>query len=120
MTSASNRFSEFQKQLFELLAETNSKLDKLISLTISQQLLNEYISPEGEVRSAEQCAEIVNESYFAGMCLSEEIKDRTKRFEYQKSEFFIGEEPDAPTLGADPDDNNPGASSYAPRIPSRF
>jgi len=120
MTSASDRFTEFQKHLFELLAETNSKLDKLISLTISQQLLNEYISPEGEVRSAEQCAEIVNESYFAGMCLSEEIKDRTKQFEYQKSEFFLNESLIEPTLGEDSDDTDSGASNFVPRIPSRF
>jgi hypothetical protein len=120
MTSSSDRFAEFQKQLSELLTETNSKLDKLISLTISQQLLNECISPEGEVRTAEQCAEIVNESYFAGMCLGEEIKDRTKQFEYQKSEFFLNGALVDPPFGEDPDDSDPNASDFVPRIPSRF
>lgn len=117
MTSDSNRFNQFQSALFELLWETNKKLDKLISLTVSQQLLNECISPEGEVRTAEECADIVNESYFAGLCLNEELTERTKQFEYQKSEFFVRND-SLPTEGGD--DDLDGHSELIPRIPTRF
>ena len=92
MTSRSQKFEAFQKSILDQLTITNAKLDKICSLLVSNQLLQECVSPEGEARSAVECAEIVTESFCAGMCLSEDLNSRSKEFEYQKSEFFVDEE----------------------------
>lgn len=92
---------------------TNAKLDKVCALLVSNQLLQECVSPEGEARSAEDCAEIVNDSFCAGMCLSEELNARSKEFEYQKSEFFVDddeEENESKQVEEnDEDDDTPGS-----------
>ena len=110
MTSRSQKFEVFQKSILEQLIQTNVKLDKVCALLVSNQLLQECISPEGEVRTAQQCAEIVSESFCAGMCLSEELNDRSKEFDYQRSEFFLGDEEDDEVDDSeddsDDDDNN--------------
>jgi hypothetical protein len=92
MTSRSQKFEVFQKSILEQLIQTNIKLDKVCALLVSNQLLQECISPEGEIRTAQDCAEIVSESFCAGMCLNEELSDRSKEFDYQKSEFFIDDD----------------------------
>jgi hypothetical protein len=92
MTSRSQKFEAFQKSILEQLTLTNAKLDKISALLVSNQLLQECVSPEGEGRTAVECAEIVTESFCAGMCLSEDLNSRSKEFEYQKSEFFVDEE----------------------------
>jgi hypothetical protein len=112
MTSKSQKFEVFQKSILEQLINTNVKLDKICALLVSNQLLQECVSPDGEVRTAEDCAEIVTESYSAGMCLNEELSVRSKEFDYQKSEFFIddeedGEETDDSEEDDDDDNNSP-------------
>lgn len=92
MTSKSQKFEAFQKSILEQLITTNAKLDKICALLVSNQLLEECVSPDGTVRTAEECAEVVTESFCAGMCLSEELNSRSKEFEYQKSEFFVDED----------------------------
>jgi hypothetical protein len=94
MKSKSQKFEDFQRSVVEQLHAVNEKLDKVCALLVSTQLLQECVSPEGQTRTAEECADIVNESYCAGMCLSEELNARSKEFEYQKSEFFIETEED--------------------------
>lgn len=92
MTSRSQKFEAFQKSILEQLITTNAKLDKVCALLVSNQLLQECISPDGTVRTAEECAEVVTESFCAGMCLSEELNSHSKEFDYQKSEFFVDDE----------------------------
>lgn len=83
------KLEEFQRQILEQLAATNSKLDKLAAILLSGQLLEECISPEGEVRTAEECGDIVRESFCAGLCISQELNSNQKEFQYQVSEFYI-------------------------------
>jgi len=92
MTSKSQKFEAFQKSVLDHLISTNAKLDKISALLVSNQLLEECVSPDGTVRTAEECAEVVTESFCAGMCLSEELNSRSREFEYQRSEFFMDED----------------------------
>ena len=73
MSSKSQKFEAFQKSILEQLIATNARLDKICALLVSNQLLQECVSPEGEARSANECAELVTDSFCAGMCLSEEL-----------------------------------------------
>ena len=86
------KFDKFQRDVLEKLTETNKLLEKVCAIMVSDQLLQECVSPSGEARTAEECAEIVNESFCAGMCLSEELDSHAQNFSYQKSEFFIDTE----------------------------
>ena len=86
------KFDKFQRDVLEKLTETNKLLEKVCAIMVSDQLLQECVSPSGEARTAEECAEIVNESFCAGMCLSEELDSHAQNFSYQKSEFFINTE----------------------------
>jgi len=100
--------------MIEGLQATNEKLDKICALLISNQLLQECVSPEGQPRSAEECAEIVNDSFCAGMCLSEELNVRSKEFDYQKSEFFIESDEDEDNIediNDDEEDDEPPTRS---------
>lgn len=108
MTSKSQKFEAFQRSVLDHLVATNAKLDKISALLVSNQLLEECVSPDGTVRTAEECAEVVTESFCAGMCISEELNDRTKEFEYQKSEFFVDseDENDEDEFDNDDDDND--------------
>lgn len=117
MTSRSQKFESFQKSILEQLMITNAKLDKISALLVSNQLLQECVSPEGEARSAVDCAEIVTESFCAGMCLSEDLNSRSKEFEYQKSEFFVDddEEDDSEDESEEDDDDD---DYTPPRHPS--
>ena len=89
----SKRFDDFAKEVTSLLKENNKKLDKLCALVTSMTLLQETVSPEGEQRSAEECAELISDSFLAAVALDHEFSARTKQFEYHLSEFFIDEDP---------------------------
>jgi hypothetical protein len=116
MTSRSQKFEVFQKSILEQLIQTNIKLDKVCALLVSNQLLQECISPEGEIRTAQDCAEIVSESFCAGMCLNEELSDRSKEFDYQKSEFFIDDDNNDEL--DDSEDDDEGNDSTPSRFPA--
>jgi len=116
MSSKSQKFEVFQKSILEQLIQTNIKLDKVCALLVSNQLLQECISPEGEIRTAQDCAEIVSESFCAGMCLNEELSDRSKEFDYQKSEFFIDDDNNDEL--DDSEDDDEGNDSTPSRFPA--
>lgn len=86
------RFEEYQRQILEQLLATNVKLDKIAAILLSNQLLEECVSPEGEVRSPEECADIVRESFCAGLCISKELDKNHKNFQYHLSEFYMESE----------------------------
>ena len=92
MKTKAEKFEDFQRNSIDQLVKLNEKLDKLCALAVSTQLLQECISPEGEVRTAEEAGELISESYCAGMYLAEELNSRAKEFNYQRSEFFIDDE----------------------------
>lgn len=98
----------------EKLTETNRALDRIASLLVSTQLLQECVSPEGQVRSAEECAEIVTDSFGAGMCLQEQMKDTQRDFAYQVDEFYIAGDSD------DEEDEEDEDDGPAPHIALRF
>lgn len=106
MKSRREKFEVFQKSVVAQLEKLNEKLEKLCALTVSNQLLQECISPDGNARTAEECGEIVSESFMAGVCLAEELNDRIRQFEYQKSEFFIQEDEEVDEQGDGDDDND--------------
>lgn len=108
-----NKVEKLHRELLEKLTETNRALDRIAALLVSTQLLTECVSPEGEVRSAEVCAEIVTDSYGAGLCLLEEMKGTQKNFAYQVDEFYIGGDNEDEEDDEDDDD-------VPPRIPLKF
>ncbi len=112
MSSKSQKFEAFQKSILEQLIATNARLDKICALLVSNQLLQECVSPEGEARSANECAELVTDSFCAGMCLSEELNSRSKEFEYQKSEFFVDEDDEDENMTSDDDDDDDDAPPH--------
>jgi hypothetical protein len=106
MTPQSSKLEKFQRAVCDRLDRTNEKLDRVIALLVSAQLLEECVSPEGEIRDAQQCAEIVVESYSAGLCLTEELTNRTRDIEYQKSEFFVDDDEDEEEEDDDSDEDD--------------
>ena len=64
-------------------------LEKIAALLISHQLLQECIDHAGQPREADVVAELVADSFSAGLCLLNELEQRNKEFDYQKSEFFV-------------------------------
>lgn len=86
-----HKVEKLHRELLEKLSETNRALDRIASLLVSTQLLQECVSPEGEARSAEDCAEIVVESFNAGMCLQEQMVGIQKDFKYHVDEFYISD-----------------------------
>ena len=114
MTSDSPKLDPSKDALVAELTKTNIKLDKIIALFISNQLLEECISPEGEPREAHEMANIISESYSAGLCLADELEHRANQYEYQKSEFFVDDEEtgileEADTIQEDKNDEEPPA-----------
>ena len=97
-------FSEFRHEVLNSLKETNKKLDKLCALLTAQLLLQETVSPEGEIRQPHECAEIISESFIAGCALDSELETKLKQYEYAKSEFFIDPNPE---LEGKKDDGKP-------------
>jgi hypothetical protein len=73
---------------------------------VSDQLLQECVSPEGTARSAAECAEIITDSYCAGLCLAEELSSHNRDFDYQKSEFFLDSDEDEDSVGNDEEDDD--------------
>ena len=88
------KFDKFQRDVLDQLTRTNTLLEKITALLVSEQLLQECVSPEGTARSANECAEIITESYCAGLCLAEELSSHNREFDYQKSEFFLDSDED--------------------------
>lgn len=86
-----NRLQLLLTEVIQQHEKTQSLLEKIASLLISQQLLQECVDHAGQNRTAEEVASLVTESYSAGRCLLEELDQRNREFDYQKSEFFIDE-----------------------------
>lgn len=102
-----NRVEKLHRELLEKLTETNRALDRIASLLVSNQLLQECVSPEGEARTAEECATIVVDSFNAGLCLHEELISDQKDFKYQVSEFYIKDDSDtAPETEEEDEDDS--------------
>ena len=106
-------------RLFNLITQQNDLLTKIITeqrktnaILFSTQLLTECIAPDGTARDAEQCGEIVSESFCAGLCISQELSEQQKGFEYQLQEFFLDEEEDEDGE----DDNDQNGPIVDPRI----
>jgi hypothetical protein len=96
MTTKIDRIIKLQENILESLNAVNIKLEKICATMISDQILQETVSPDGDVRSPEQCAEIIKESFNAGLCLSKDLDSDHKNFQYSVSEFFIeGEDDDS-------------------------
>lgn len=96
-----NRLEHLLNQVVENLVEQNAKLDKLAALLTADQLMNECVDQHGKPRSPEECANIVIESFSAGLCLMGELNQRNRDYQYQKDEFFIDEDEDDEELGPD-------------------
>lgn len=94
MTTKIDRLIKLQENLLETANAINIKLEKICAMLVSDQILQETISPEGEIRSALQCGEIVKESFKAGLCLSKDLDGDHKNFQYSVSEFFVDKEED--------------------------
>lgn len=95
MKSKADRFLRYQEQILNQLDHMSKTLEKMCALMVSDQILQESVSPEGEARSANECATIVKESFSAALCLSENLEEDLKAFDYSKSEFFVDEEDDS-------------------------
>lgn len=96
----------------------NERLDKIASIMVSDQLLQECITPDGQARTAEECADIVRESFCAGMCLSAELNSKSKEFAYQMSEFFIDGEEDNSKDSEEDDDDDDTDDNFFNKTPS--
>jgi len=83
-------------QYIEEQKKTNKALEKIAALMVSTQLLQECVGHDGNTRKADEVAELVADSYSAGLCLLNELEQRNKEFDYQKSEFFVEERDEAP------------------------
>ena len=100
------KFDKFQRDVLDQLTKTNTLLEKVTALLVSDQLLQECVSPEGTARSAAECAEIITDSYCAGLCLAEELSSHNRDFDYQKSEFFLDADEDEDSVGNDEEDDD--------------
>lgn len=104
--SRRQKFDKFQRDVLDQLTKTNTLLEKITALLVSEQLLQECVSPEGTARSAADCAEIITDSYCAGLCLAEELSNHNREFDYQKSEFFLDSDEDGDTEEVDEEDDD--------------
>lgn len=100
------KFDKFQRDVLDQLTKTNTLLEKITALLVSEQLLQECVSPEGTARSAGECAEIITDSYCAGLCLAEELSSHNRDFDYQKSEFFLDSDEDEDTEQNEEEDDD--------------
>jgi hypothetical protein len=105
-----HKIEKQHRELLDKLTETNRALDRIASLLVSTQLLQECVSPDGEARDAETCAEIVTDSFNAGQCLHQNMIEAQREFTYQVDEFYIG--------GDDDDDED--EEGPPPQIALRF
>jgi len=118
--SKSQKFEDFQRHVLEQLVATNHKLDKLCAILISDQLLQECIDPEGNPREAENCAEIVTESFSAGLCLSKELDANQREFDYHVSEFFVNDEEDEEEEEDDDEEDEKDGGINPGKFPIKF
>jgi hypothetical protein len=100
------KFDKFQRDVLDQLTKPHTLLEKVTALLVSDQLLQECVSPEGTARSAAECAEIITDSYCAGLCLAEELSSHNRDFDYQKSEFFLDSDEDEDSVGNDEEDDD--------------
>ena len=114
------KFDKFHRDVLDQLAATNVLLEKVVALLVSNQLLTECVSPEGVARAASECAEIVTESYCAGLCLAEELSERNREFSYQKSEFFIDSEDGEEDMEEDEEDDDEDNGGLPPTFQMAF
>lgn len=100
-----------QQQLLEAIKETNTKLEKLCAVVLSNVILQEGVDPTGRVRGAEECGIVVSDAFAAALCLSAEFSRDQKAFDYSLREFYVEE--DAPMVTEEPliddDDDSPAA-----------
>jgi hypothetical protein len=96
---------KLQRQQIELTTELIKRIEKLIAVNLSTQLLTECIAPDGNVRDADSVAELVTESFCGALCLSNELNSHQRGFDYQVSEFFIESEEEEEVL-EEPDDDD--------------
>ena len=106
--AVSKRLFKRLDQLIELQTEHNRQLDKITALLVGQQLLTECVDYQGNARSPEDCADITIEGFSAALCLMSELDQRNRDYQYQKSEFFLGDDEDE---DEEDDDENPVVSS---------
>lgn len=106
------RLETLLNTLIQLQAQQNAKLDRLAALLISQQLLTECVDHHGNPRDAETCAELVGDSFSAGLCLMGELEQRNRDYLYQQQEFFIDNE--------DSDDNDDDDDTDANNLVNSF
>ena len=59
---------KLQRQQIELTTELIKRIEKLIAVNLSTQLLTECIAPDGKVRDADSVAELVTESFWLPSC----------------------------------------------------
>tara|TARA_B100000902_G_scaffold209811_1_gene199650 strand:- start:981 stop:1289 length:309 start_codon:yes stop_codon:yes gene_type:complete len=85
----SSDFKQLLSKLVDIQVEQSNKLDKIAALLLSNQLLTECIDHNGKPRDADTAAEIVSESFSAGLCLLGELENRNKQYLYQMQEFFL-------------------------------
>lgn len=95
MTTRIEKLIKNQENIVESLNNLNTKLEKLCALFVSDQILEEAVSIEGEVRSPAECAEIIKNSFGAGLCLSKDLDSDHRSFQYSVSEFFIDDDDDS-------------------------
>lgn len=88
-------------------------LERQTALMISGQLLTECVGLDGNARGAEECAEIVTESYSAALCLHKDLENRNKQFDYQCAEFFVDEDEDEEN---DDDDDYSSGTMHLSRL----
>lgn len=114
------KFDKFQRDVLDQLTQTNALLEKITALLVSDQLLQECVSPDGEARTAVECAEIITESYCAGLCLAEELNERNREFAYQKSEFFVDSDDDTEDEDEDEDEEDDDDAGSPPSFQMSF
>lgn len=100
--------SEISPDIVKRLDRILELLERQTALMISNQLLTECVGLDGNPRSAEECADIVTESYSAALCLHKDLEDRNKQFDYQCAEFFV--EDDEESDEDDEDDDYSGTA----------
>lgn len=104
MGSRIDQLFKLQRQQIELTTELIKRIEKLIAVQLSTQLLTECIAPDGSTRTADQVAELVTESFCGALCISNELEGHQKTFDYQVSEFFIEDEDEEEDGDDDEDD----------------
>lgn len=104
--------SKTNEDLIQRLDRILELLERQTALMISNQLLTECVGVDGTARTAEECANIVTESYSAALCLNKDLENRNKQFDYQCAEFFVDDEDD----DDDDDENDFRDTSHLSRL----